>query len=236
MYNRKSKGVGYKLNETEVLRKLCDRIIELSCKNDTKIISIVGGAASGKTTLTHKLIQCLGDADFIGTDDYVVGDREYRRNNLEGKDPTAKYDVARLNKDIEAIINIRENDTYLVPTYDESTGLAVDSPNYKHKIGKVKYLIVEGDFDFVQNPDLKIYYDVPDEIRLENRIHRDLKKRSETDFEKIKENFEIRQKLQHEPYTIKARDSANLVVSVTPVIQNDILAYEYSLGYFKYRI
>lgn len=57
------------------------------------------------------------------------------------------------------------------------TGEAVDAKEYHKKISKVKYIIVEGDFDFVENPDLLIYFDVDDEIRLDNRIQRDLAKR-----------------------------------------------------------
>jgi len=221
------------LNEEEILKELCDKIVELSFEKETKVISIIGGAASGKTTLAEKISKSLGTADFVGTDDYLIGDREYRRNNLEGKDPTAKYDIVRLNEDIEVIINLGEEDTYLVPTYDETTGLAVASLNYRHKVGKIKYLIVEGDFDFVKAPDLKIYYDVPDKVRLENRINRDLQKRSESDVGKIKESFELRQKLQHEPYTIKARDSADIVVSVNQAMKNGLSVYEYSIDCSK---
>lgn len=57
------------------------------------------------------------------------------------------------------------------------TGEAVDAKEYHKKISQVKYIIVEGDFDFVIAPDLLIYFDVDDETRLNNRIQRDLAKR-----------------------------------------------------------
>lgn len=61
----------------------------IDSRNDgkVKVISIVGGAGSGKTIFAHELIMFLGNACTLGTDDYVIGDREYRRKYLEGGNP-----------------------------------------------------------------------------------------------------------------------------------------------------
>ena len=74
--------------------------------------------------------------------------------------------------------------------------------------------MVEGDFDFVVEPDLLIYFDVPDEIRLANRIKRDLVSRNVVDEDEIRENFQLRQKLQHFPYTLSTKAVADIVVNV----------------------
>ena len=151
----------------------------IDIRNDgkVKVISIVGGAGSGKTIFAHELIMFLGNACTLGTDDYVIGDREYRRKYLEGGNPLKKYNSKALNDNISTIKSLGNGEYCFVPTYDDVTGEAVDAKEYHKKISKVKYIIVEGDFDFVENPDLLIYFDVDDEIRLDNRIQRDLAKR-----------------------------------------------------------
>ena len=146
-------------------------------KDNVKVINIVGGAGSGKTTFAHELIMFLGDACTLSTDDYVIGNREFRRKNLEGNSPLKKYNTTALNENISAIKNLKANEFHLVPTYDDVTGEGVDAREYHKKVFPVKYIIVEGDFDFVKNPDLLIYFDVDDETRLHNRITRDLLKR-----------------------------------------------------------
>lgn len=165
-----------KLNREKVFNEIKNRLDCIN-NNSVKVISIVGGAGSGKTTLAHELIMFLGDACTLSTDDYVIGNREFRRKNLEGKNPLKKYNPAVLNKNIATIKNLKANEVCFVPTYDDVTGEAVDAKEYYKKISQVKYIVVEGDFDFVINPDVLIYFDVDDEIRLENRIQRDLAKR-----------------------------------------------------------
>ena len=150
----------------------------------------------------------------LGTDDYVVGDRAYRRANLEGGDPIKKYNPVKLNDHIAAIKRLTNGEKLGVPTYNEQTGEAVDAAEYTRQIDKVDYLVVEGDFDFVVEPDLLIYFDVPDEIRLANRIKRDLVSRNVVDEDEIRENFQLRQKLQNFPYALSTKAVADIVVNV----------------------
>ena len=183
-----------------------------SVKNkECKVISIVGGAASGKTTLANHLKQYLGSADTLSTDDYVIGDRKYRRENLEGKDPTQKYDFVILNQHINTIKELKEGENIAVPTYNEQTGEALAATEWMHKIGKVHYIVVEGDFDAVDAHDLLVYFDVPNDIRLSNRVKRDQITRNATQ-EEIEQNFYLRQELQHKPYTEPTKKKADVVI------------------------
>ena len=164
------------LGREEIFNEIKNRV-DIVNNNMVKIISIVGGAGSGKSTLANELVMFLGNACTLSTDDYVVGDREYRRKYLEGKNPLNKYNPEALNINISAIKKLKDNEFLLVPSYDDVSGEAVDAKEYHKKIYPVKYIVIEGDFDLVENPDLLVYYDVDDETRLINRIERDLAKR-----------------------------------------------------------
>ena len=168
--------MGDKLSREEIFNEIKNRINNTN-GSDVKVICIVGGAASGKTTFARELVKFLKEACTISTDDFLIGNREFRRKYLEEKNPLQKYNSKALNNTITLIKNLKVNESLLVPTYDDVTGEAVDAKEYKKRIGQVKYIIVEGDFHFVTNPDLLIYYDVDDKIRLNNRIKRDLDKR-----------------------------------------------------------
>jgi uridine kinase len=189
----------------------------------TKVISIIGGPASGKDTLVGSLIDDLKGtglaADSIGTDDYGIGTREWRWER-EREDPLKLKDFALLNQKVEAIKQITSDDEKVaVPTYDQKTGLAVAAgeENYTHKIGKTDVLFVQGDFDAVDHPNLMVFIDVPTEVRLQARIVRDLSERGEVDAEKVANSFKSRHEKQFIPYTAPAIEKADLVFKVTSV-------------------
>ena len=87
--------------------------------------------------------------------------------------------------------------------------------------------------------DKTVFLDVPDEVRLENRVYRDLQKRKEADDPKLaeqktRENFTSRQATQYIPYTLPNREKANLVINVhasllpTPTPETKYI-YSYSI-------
>ena len=182
---------------------------------DVKVISLIGGAGSGKTTLTKNLVSYLQSACTLGTDDYVVGDRTFRRKYLEGADPLKKYKPEALNEIINKIKALKPGETCPVPTYNDKTGEAVDAKHYDKVVHPVKYIIVEGDFNFVDHSDLTVYFDVDDATRLQNRIERDKRLRGEADEQAITDSFNLRQKLQHIPYTAPVKDIADIVITAT---------------------
>lgn len=212
-------------------------------RSGTKIISIVGGAASGKSTLAKNLVGFLGNADTISTDAFGLGSREYRREFLEGRKPLEKYDFNLLREKVEAIKNLQSGELEPVPTYDEESGnalkidfdkvsgkiVSVNKDDYTKKVGKVDYFIVEGDFQPLDDQDFCIYMHLPDAARLKNRIFRDSESRSVSNPNQIVKSFKLRQKMQHEKYTLPASSRSDMLIIVSPRAVENQLKYSYSI-------
>ena len=137
-------------------------------KEGTKVISLIGGAASGKSTLARRVANALGNAAIISTDDFLLGSREYRRRYLEGKDPLRKYGFDLLREKVQRIKILQPGESESVPVYEEESGtaikvidfdpetgqiLSVDRNHYPRKVEKVEFLIVEGDFHWRDDRD-----------------------------------------------------------------------------------
>lgn len=212
------------LNDGQAVAFLCDAVRALSA-DAVRVVSLVGGAASGKSTMAKAIVNQLAQsgvrADSMSTDDFNKGDRAWRWEHFEGEnaeDPIGKYDFDLLNKKIEAIKQNKDpNKTIAVPTYDQATGLAIDAgeENYTHKIGPIDVLLVEGDFHPVNNPDLVVFLHVPDAQRLHNRITRDVVHRG-GDRVKTTNSFNFRHHKQHIPYTVPTVEKADIVLDVKP--------------------
>lgn len=223
-----SKAVANNLTELQLTEYIVQYLQSIE-KDGTKVIALVGGPASGKGTLAERLVTALGNSAFLSTDNYLKGDRSWRRANVEdvGRNPILKYDFDFLQEQIRTICQLQSGQTVGVPIYDEETGIAISDdpenrpdPNmYKKKVGHVNYLLVEGDFQPLERGivDRIIYLDVPDEIRLENRVYRDLQTRGETDREKVVNNFNGRQQTQFLPHTLPLKSQADMVISVNAI-------------------
>ncbi len=193
-----------------------------------KTVSVIGGAASGKSTIAEELVKCLcadGVAtDILSTDDYVVGDRDYRQVKLKDADAQKKYDFSLMDQHTAAIRGLAdEKQSVTVPVIDPETGVAVDADTdeQSREINKVDVLVVEGDFPR-DDYDIRFYIHLPDGQRLQNNIERELEQKDDVDAGKLTETFNDRQRTLHKPYTLSALQSADYVL-VADASDNDWL-------------
>lgn len=219
------KTIATNLDERVLVSALVEQFRNLQ-KSGTKIISLVGGPASGKGTLAEMLSRALGSAAVLSTDNYLKGDRPYRRASIEnaGRNPIEKYDFDFLRKQVKAICELDEGQSIGVPQYDGVTGIAIsqdpdnipDDSAYPLKVGKVDYLIIEGDFQPLEEGsiDRLVYLDVPDEVRLANRVYRDVKQRGESNAQPIIDSFNSRQATQFVPHTLPVKNQADILINV----------------------
>src|SRR3989344_3072488 len=107
------------LNDEQVTQFLAEEFKKIP-KEWTKVIVLIGGPRSGKSIFTAREAQLLGSTAVISTDNYVKGDRLWRRTNVEekGLDPLLKYDPDFLNEQVQAIKILSEGQELGIPVYD----------------------------------------------------------------------------------------------------------------------
>jgi len=230
------------LDDEEAALEIARHLREMR-KDGTKIISLIGGAASGKSMLARRVANVLQDAATISTDDFLLGSRSYRAEYLEGRYPLKKYDFDLLREKVDRIRNLRPGESEPVPVYEEKDGVAIklldfdpdtgrvlsiDKDHYPKRVEKVGFLIVEGDFQPLASPDCQIFFHVPDDVRLSNRINRDVQQRRAMSVRETADSFALRQRLQHQPYTLPCASNADILIMVSAVPVDTRYKYWYS--------
>jgi uridine kinase len=222
------------------------RILKRVKSDGTTIVSLIGGAASGKGTLAKRVADLLPNTAIISTDDFLLGSREYRRKYIEQDAPLKKYDCDLLREKVNKIKNLPEGESEPMPVYDEKSGTAItidfdpktgqivsiDKDHYPQRIGRVEFLIIEGDFPLLANPDYQIFFHVPDDARLHNRINRDTGQRAAS-IEETVNSYRLRQRLQHKRYTLPCAQNADLLITVDAMTTGAKYKYQYSFWISK---
>lgn len=240
--NRGMMLAAFGLDDEEAISKIVCYLKGIGGKN-TKVISLIGGAASGKSKLARSVASSLKNTEVISTDDFVLGSRDYRRKYIEGKSPLLKYDFDLLREKVNRIKSLRPGESEPMPMYDEQDGtaikiidfdpetgqvLSIDKNNYDRKVQRVKYLILEGDFQPLASPDFQIFFHVSDDVRLQNRILRDVKERGARSVEETVNSFELRQRSQHKPYTLSCVSYTDMIILVSTIPTGTGYEYKYS--------
>ena len=152
--------------------------------NSIKIIGIAGGTGSGKTYLANTLIKKFGynNIDKIEVDAYYkdlshLSMEQRIQNNF---DHPESFNFESLIKDLNYLKN-RENIN--IPVYDYTKHIR--TKNIRKIDSKIKIVILEGIFalhrkEILKLLSYKVFLDIPENICLDRRIDRDIKKRDRT--------------------------------------------------------
>lgn len=178
------------------------------------IVGIAGGTAAGKTTLARMLFNRLGDdrAACIAHDAYyrvfshLPADQ---RTQINFDHPDA-LETELLVQHLRALTR---GETVPVPIYDFTTHTRTAKTK---KISPRPIIIAEGILLWTERTlrnllNLKIFVDVPPDIRLIRRIHRDVNERGRT-LESVTHQYLETSRPMHEAYVEPARKHADLIV------------------------
>lgn len=147
------------------------------------VIGLVGGSGSGKTTVARAILDALGgvDAAFVDQDAYY---KDLHALPLEER--------AKVNFDHPESL---DNDLLVAHLTALANGVAIDKPTYDFahhtradrtvRVEPRDVILVDGILLFVDERvrrllDIKIFVDVPDDIRFIRRMNRDIAERGRT--------------------------------------------------------
>lgn len=174
-------------------------------------VGIAGGTGAGKTTLARSLAAAVGEVIVLDLDSYYLDRSELSpeiRDRLNFDEPGA-FDVGLL---VSHLRQLRDGHSVEKPRYSfenhTRTGVETLSP--------APIVLVEGLFalwweDLRAGLDLKIYLDVPPDVRMARRIARDVESRGRT-AESVRRQYEESVRPMHELYVAPTRAHADLVL------------------------
>ncbi len=145
------------------------------------LIGICGGSASGKTTGSYFIVNCLGEENCLlfSLDNYYFGPNDEERKHIENYnfDRPEALDMDLAYTHLCALIR---NESIDMPVY--SFNVSKRMP-YTQKVYPKKVIIFEGIFSFHEKRirdlmDLKLFFDLDSDTRLARRITRDIADRS----------------------------------------------------------
>jgi len=177
------------------------------------IVGIAGGTASGKTTLARTLAARLGDGCVLVSHDRYYLPRGEGDPGSRNYDHPDALDNHRLASDLLALRNGRSAE---LPIYDFARH---DRAADTDRIEPRPVVILEGILILAvevlrRSLDLRVFVDVPDDLRLVRRIRRDMAERGRA-AQDVLDQYERTVRPMHQAFVASSRTHADLVVDGT---------------------
>jgi uridine kinase len=181
---------------------------------DVFVFGICGGSGAGKTTLTRGLVERLGaaEASVLAFDAYYrdmshLPFAERRRRNYDHPD---SLDSELFLEHLDAL---RRGVSVEVPIYDFSTHTL--SGRFE-RVEAAPVLLVEGILllaleEIVSRLDYSVFLDVPEEVRLQRRIRRDMAERGRPE-DHVRRQFAATVAPMYDAYVQPSRHRADRIV------------------------
>ena len=179
-----------------------------------KIIGIVGGSGSGKTTVTKRIIDELTiDKVALIEQDYYYKDQSHMTMDERVKtnyDHPSAFDNELLYTHLTELM---EGNAVELPVYDYVNHTR--STEKKHQEPK-DVIIIEGMFGLHSEKlrelmDIKIFVDTPSDLRILRRLLRDINERGRT-VESVINQYLVSVRPMHEKYSKPTKQYADIIV------------------------
>ena len=182
---------------------------------DVFVFGICGGSSAGKTTLTRHLLERLDERDVsvLAFDAYYrdlshLPFTERRRRNFDHPD---SLDSDLFLQHLDAL---RRGIDVDVPVYDFSTHTLTGR---FERVEAAPLLLVEGILllafeEVLARLDYSIFMDVPEDVRLQRRIHRDVTERGRPE-DHVRRQFSATVAPMHDAFVQPSRHRADRIVA-----------------------
>jgi uridine kinase len=147
------------------------------------IIGISGGTGSGKTTVANRILETVsaGDVAFIQQDSYY---RNLKDLPLDYRQQVNFDHPGALDNDllVHHIRKLKAGESVELPLYDFKTHTrrAETLPLEPKPIVIIEGILIFADMRLLEQMDIKIFVDTPDDIRFIRRLRRDVAERGRT--------------------------------------------------------
>lgn len=179
----------------------------------TKVIGIIGGSGSGKTTITKRIMEELNEKVILIEQDYYYKDQSHltmaERVKTNYDHPDA-FDNELLCEHLTKLIS---GEAVEVPLYDYVKHTRSEQTSLKEP---ADVIIVEGIFALHSKKireflDIKIFVDTPSDIRILRRLLRDINERGRT-VESVINQYLSSVRPMHEQYIQPSKQYADIII------------------------
>jgi uridine kinase len=178
------------------------------------IIGISGGTGSGKTTVANRILESVSASEVV----FIQQDSYYR--NL--KDLPLDYrQIANFDHpdalDNDLLVNhvrkLKAGEMIELPLYDFRTNMRL---NETRRVEPKPIVIVEGILIFadprlLEQMDIKVFVDTPDDIRFIRRLRRDIAERGRT-LESVIEQYLVTVRPMHMQFVEPSKREADVII------------------------
>jgi len=178
------------------------------------IILISGGSCSGKSVFAH----LFRNAFILEMDHFYFG-KSQMKPNADGSYDFDAPEAVDITDCARAVRELISGKSVTIPKYDMKISERTGTQRI-HMPGDAKFLVVEGIFSFYsplrELADLKIYIDVPTELRVARRMIRDQEK-GRSDIQTL--SWSVTVEKNHQKYVEPMKKFADIVIpfSYSPV-------------------
>jgi uridine kinase len=178
------------------------------------IIGICGGTGSGKTTVANRILESVSadEVVFIQQDSYYrnINDLPLDYRNIANFDHPDALDNDLL---VNHVRRLKAGEGVELPLYDFKTSTRM---NETRRVESKPIVIVEGILIFsdprlLEQMDIKVFVDTPDDVRFIRRLRRDLAERGRT-VESVIEQYIATVRPMHQQFVEPSKRHADVII------------------------
>ena len=178
------------------------------------IIGVAGGSGSGKTYFARELQRKLGidKCNILYQDNYYI-DQSQRFDGDGGSVNFDHPDALEFTLLAKHLASLKKGESVEVPLYEFATHKRLEKtlPFKPTKIILVDGILILNSPEVRAELDEAIFFDTPEELRFERRLHRDVNERGRTP-EGVKKQFELQVRPMHDQFVEPSKKFAQTLV------------------------